>query len=321
MRETRRIVTVTLNPAVDMTVGLTRLIPGEVQRAKSAMTNAGGKGVNVAACLGDWGADVAATGVLGAENARLFADLFAEKKVTDAFIRVPGATRVNVKLTADNGETTDINLPGLSVTAENLALLESTLGALKPEYIVLAGSLPASVPSTAWADIATFWHAKGAKVLLDVSGPALAEALSRKNALPYVIKPNADELSAIAGKKLSHAEVLEKARALHAEGVALVVISLGSDGALFISDEGEIRAVPLKVNAASTVGAGDAMVAGLTAAIAEGAPLERIARLSTAFAAGKLRRIGPHLPSKEDIEKLAASVTISPVTSWLEQKN
>lgn len=321
MTETKKIVTVTLNPAVDMTVGLDRLVPGEVQRAKTAMSNAGGKGVNVAACLGDWGADVTATGILGSDNAQLFADLFAEKQVVDSFIRIPGATRVNVKLTEDNGETTDINLPGLKVSAEDLIMLESTLSTLKPDYLVLAGSLPASVESHIWADMMASWRARGTKVILDVSGPALAQALDCKSAHPTVIKPNADELSAIAGRKLTKPEILTRARELQADGIEIVVISLGSKGALFISGTEAIWALPQKVAAASTVGAGDAMVAGITAALTEHAPLERMARLSSAFAAGKLRRVGPHLPGKEEIEKLATTVSVFPVTRWLEQTN
>lgn len=310
-----RIVTVTLNPAIDLTVGLDHLTPGEVHRAHSAVSNAGGKGVNVAACLADWGADVTATGFLGAGNAHVFELLFRDKHVNDGFIRLPGETRINVKLTEPDGRTTDINLPGLALEPELLARLNDRVKALAPTLIVLSGSLPAGLSSTVWADMAGHWQRRGVRVLLDISGEPLMEALARET-LPFAVKPNRDELAAVMGAIPDDASLLKQARALHRKGIELVVVSLGSDGALFVSSEGALHAAPLKVGIVSSVGAGDAMVAGLCAGLAEEASLERLARLSTAFAAGKLRKIGPHLPPHQDIEALASAVTIAGAEDW-----
>lgn len=310
-----RIVTVTLNPAIDLTVGLDALTPGEVHRAHSALFNAGGKGVNVAACLADWGADVIATGFLGAGNASAFEALFRNKGVDDGFIRLPGETRTNVKLTEPGGRTTDINLPGLSIDPALMSRLNDRILALKPTLIVLSGSLPVGMPNTIWADLAEDWEGRGTRVLLDVSGEPLMEALGRA-ILPFAVKPNRDELAAVMGAFSDDAALLKQARALHAKGIALVVVSLGSEGAVFVSEEGALFAAPLKVGAVSSVGAGDAMVAGLCAGLAEGASLERLARLSTAFAAGKLRKVGPHLPPNQDIEALASAVTIAAAEDW-----
>jgi len=310
-----RIVTVTLNPAIDLTVGLDALAPGEVHRAYSALFNAGGKGVNVAACLADWGADVTATGFLGAGNASAFEALFRSKGVNDGFIRLPGETRTNVKLAEPGGRTTDINLPGLSIDPALLSRLNDRLLALKPTLIVLSGSLPVGMPNTIWADLAEDWEGRGTRVLLDVSGEPLTEALGRA-ILPFAVKPNRDELAAVMGPIPDDAALLKQARALHAKGIALVVVSLSSEGAVFVSEEGALFAAPLKVGAVSSVGAGDAMVAGLCAGLAEGASLERLARLSTAFAAGKLRKVGPHLPPNQDIEALASAVTVAAAEDW-----
>ena len=116
------IVTITLNPAVDLTVEVDGLVPGGVNRAERALPNAGGKGVNVAACAADWGGQITATGVLGRGNDGAFVELFKAKGITDRFIRVSGDTRTNIKI-ADTaaGETTDLNTPGLVVDAEHLA--------------------------------------------------------------------------------------------------------------------------------------------------------------------------------------------------------
>ena len=106
-----RIATVTFNPAIDQTITLDRLIPGEVHRARSVRQDAGGKGVNVASCLADWGASVSVFGLLGQDNATLFETLFEQKAIDDRFVRVGGDTRVNMKI-VDDTDTTDINMSG-----------------------------------------------------------------------------------------------------------------------------------------------------------------------------------------------------------------
>ena len=115
------IVTVTLNPAIDETITLGHLAPGQVNRAQAASFQPGGKGINVASCLADWfDVPITVTGFLGAGNAAVFDALFARKRLIDRFRRLPGETRTNIKLLHD-GETTDINVPGLSAGAEDVA--------------------------------------------------------------------------------------------------------------------------------------------------------------------------------------------------------
>ena len=152
---------------------------------------------------------------------------------------------------------------------------------------------------------------RGGGELRGSSGAQLTHAL-RADVLPKIVKPNRRELAAWADTSLdTMADVVACATALHRRGVALVVVSMGGEGALFVSDEGALVAHLPAGPLASTVGAGDAMVAGLAAGIAEGAGLERIARLSPACAVAKLGRPGPHLPDLATIDALAAQVTIS----------
>ncbi|MFD2783437.1 1-phosphofructokinase family hexose kinase [Novosphingobium pokkalii] len=138
-----RVHTLTLNPAIDETITLDALVPGQVHRARGVRQNAGGKGINVASCLADWGVPVSAHGLLGRDNAAPFEALFAAKPITDAMARVDGATRVNLKL-VDAHDTTDINLDGLAVTDETLATVLDGLAAsaVPGDMVVLAGSLP-----------------------------------------------------------------------------------------------------------------------------------------------------------------------------------
>ncbi len=127
-----RAVTVTLNPAIDQTVRLASLRPGHVHRARSSRDDAGGKGINVAACLADWGVPTAALGVLGGGNDGVFGALFSTRGMVDGCLRIPGSTRTNIKLVdEDNGETTDINLPGLALDDAALDAVSRRLGAFR----------------------------------------------------------------------------------------------------------------------------------------------------------------------------------------------
>jgi 1-phosphofructokinase len=307
----KTIVTVTLNPAIDETIVLEALTPGHVHRAVAVARHAGGKGVNVASCLADWGCvDVSATGFIGSGNAGIFEALCAAKGVRDLFVRLPGETRTNIKL-AHDGDTTDINLPGLPVTNAALGALREVIGRLAGAecIVLLGGSLPPGVPGTIYAELLAALRPTGARVLLDTSGAPLTAALGG-DVLPFCIKPNRAELEAFCGRALpGRDDVIVAAQSLRARGIALVVISLGAEGALFVGEQVLHAALPA-LRAASTVGAGDAMVAGMIAAMAENADLATTARLATAFAVGKLGQAGPNLPARDILDALAGQVTI-----------
>lgn len=307
------IVTVTLNPALDQTVVLDALKPGRVHRARSVRSDAGGKGVNVASCLADWGLKVSATGILGSDNATAFEALFARKGIDDRFAWIPGETRTNLKLLdAETGATTDINLPGLASTPGAYATVQAVLRQVAGEesLVVLAGSLPLALRPETYADLIRLLKERGARVVLDVSGDALTEALA-SDVLPDVIKPNIEELAEWAGRPLDGlAQVRDAAHALVARGIPLVVVSMGADGALFVSRDEALHAHPPGTQVASTVGAGDALVAGLVAGLHAGLPLSEVARLALAFAAGKLGLPGANLPSRGTILALVETVRI-----------
>jgi 1-phosphofructokinase len=309
-----RVITVTLNPAIDETIALDALRPGHVHRAGSPRFHAGGKGVNVAGCLADWRskAPVVATGLLGAANAAVFEALFTAKNITDAFIRIPGETRTNIKLT-HAGETTDINLPGPTVDAGSAGeIRRKILDLASAETLVLfAGSLPASIGDGIYAELTEILRARGALVLVDTSGAPLERVLKAKN-LPFCIKPNRSELEHFARRPLAtDTDIIITAQQLIASGLGLVVVSLGAEGSLYISRDQVLRAWLPAIRPASTVGAGDAMVAGIIAALCEGAALEGIAALATAFAFAKLGQPGPNLPARGIVEDLRPNVQIT----------
>ncbi len=303
--------TVCLNPAIDQTVCLDHLAPGEVHRASAVWRDPGGKAVNVASVLADWGLPVTVHGLLGAENAASFEELFARKGIADAMVRMPGATRTNIKILETGGRTTDLNLPGFAADGAAAGAVLAGLDTVE-DLVVVSGSQPDGLPPGATADLVAALAARGARVVLDVSGAPLAAALAAER-LPHAIKPNRHELETYTGRKLQGREVLRVARGLQERGIALVVVSLGTDGALFVSAEGAVQARPLALATGSTVGAGDAMVAGITAGLAEGLGLADLARQATAFAAGKLRNPGPHLPPVAEVRALAGQVELRPV--------
>ncbi|MCX8997361.1 1-phosphofructokinase [Rhizobiaceae bacterium BDR2-2] len=313
--------TVTLNPAIDQTVQLDRLVPGEVHRAASVRRNAGGKGVNVASCLADWfggRARIEALGLLGRDNAAAFEALFADKDIADVMVRVPGETRTNIKLVAA-GETTDINLPGFAAGAAALDEVRASLSAVAAgDVAVVSGSLPPGLSEETCADLVLLLRRAGAQVVLDTSGAPLTRALAASAGdMPDVVKPNRHEIEDWAGHPLvGPNDVLTAASGLHDRGVALVVVSLGADGALFCNREGALHARLPEVRGGSSVGAGDAMVAGIAAALAEGKGLEETARQGTAFAAAKLTLSGPNLPGRDEVEALMRRVMITPAADW-----
>lgn len=309
---------IALNPALDQTIEVRDLRPGEVNRAQRAQIDAGGKGINVASCLADYRAGVAITGLLGRENAAIFEQLFEEKEILNCCIYVDGMTRINTKLVDPvQGMTTDVNMPGPVLSAEQIADEISHLCSVIDElassvrWFVLAGSLPPGWPADTYARLIQRVRKHERKALLDASGIAFAEGL---RAEPHFIKPNENELSELVGRKLRTPEDIEVAvRELLASypGIECVAVSMGGDGALFFSHADALHAQALHVELISSVGAGDAMVAGLVAGQIEGLPLAECTRLATAFSAAKLSRLGPHLPAADVVRDLASSVVVS----------
>jgi len=310
-----QVCTVTLNPAIDQTVDLPALTVGAVNRASAVHFNAGGKGVNVASCLADWGLSCRVAGLLGSDNAAAFDTLLQHPQITDAFVRVPGQTRTNIKLLdRSSGDTTDVNLPGFSATAREL---DAVVTALRPHWreggiTVLAGSLPDGMAADAWRQLIRAAHEAGQTVLLDTSSTALRVALSGEGPdLPDLIKPNRDELSQWLGQPLdSIGAVIGAVHPLLTRGVQQVIVSMGSEGALFLSPNEGWQCSPPPIEIGSSVGAGDAMVAGIVSALTEGLSGEALARRATAFAAAKLQQIGPHLPTHDTVHRIAADCRV-----------
>ncbi|MBS1174774.1 MAG: fructose-phosphate kinase [Burkholderiaceae bacterium] len=306
-----KVATLTTNPAIDLTVTLANLTQGAVNRAQAMRSDAGGKGVIVAMRLADFGVPVVATGFLGADNAEIFEHTLAQKGISDAFVRVDGQTRTNVKL-IDSAQhlTTDINAVGIEPNTQAVAQLWTNIDALSADcqWFVIGGQLQASLPVTLYADIIRTVKSRGCQVIADTSGQALRHAL---DAGADIVKPNIHELSELVGRTLNDIdEVRTHARALLNQDTRMVVVSMGEQGALFVTADAQLIARPPAVMVKSTVGAGDAMVAGVLAGVLQQLPLADCARLATAFSLAAVTRLTRDLPAPTVIAQWQKEVQI-----------
>jgi 1-phosphofructokinase len=306
-----KIATITLNPALDLTARLSALEPGEVNLVEQASLRAAGKGINVAMVLKDLGCDVTVTGWLGEGNQSAFVELFERKGLQDAFVRVHGETRINVKIAETSGRVTDLNLPGLTVDQKARESLLATLDklCLDHDWFVLAGSLPKGVEPEFTRELIVRLKASGKKVIFDCSGAALRAGLE---AGPTLVKPNREELGQWAGRAIeTDADQADCAARLRGQGVEQVVISDGSRGLLWFSKEGTLRAVPPRMQVVSTVGAGDSLVAGLVYGLAQGLTKEETVRLATAASALAVSQVAVGFAGREQLSPMMERVVVT----------
>lgn len=306
-----RIVTVTLNPALDLNLTLDHLATGAVNRAREADLIAAGKGMNVARVLAALGHSVVATGLLGADNAEPFEQACRTHGLAERFVRVPGQTRTNVKVADAGGAVTEINGPGFHPPADALAHLEHTLATVLPgcDALVLAGSLPPGVPADAVASLVHQGAAAGVPVWLDTSGAALARGLS---AQPFGIKPNREELAEWLGRPPADPDLIPEAiRQCRDLGIAHGVFSLGGDGVIWCTADAVCASTPPPVPVANTVCAGDTLLAGMVhgALTWPGSP-EQALTYATALAAECVRHPGVGNPKAEDLPALVAQTRV-----------
>jgi len=305
------VLTVTVNPALDWTLEVPGLTVGAVNRAASASVRPGGKGVNVATALALAGHAVAATGFLGRDNERPFTDRFAALRISDHFVRLPGATRIGVKLVDPRADsTTDVNLPGLEPDAVAQAELKRRIEAIPCAWLAIGGSLPPGFAPATLATLIAARRASGGAVALDATGAALRAGLA---AGATVIKPNQSELEELIGRPLpEESDVILAARQLLADHPALesVLASLGAEGACLISRESAVLARPPKMRVHSTVGAGDALLAGFIAARLRALDPAESLRLATGFAIATLARAAGDPRGQRPPESLAQDVTL-----------
>jgi 1-phosphofructokinase len=318
-----RVLTVTLNPAIDMRMRFASLQLEGLNRAQGVELEPSGKGINVARALARQGFDVTAVALLGGPfgmmlEARLLEQSISSQAVQGLrLLRVPiaGETRCNVKvLDLERSAVTELNAPGPRVSEAELEDLWQTLRreVSAGDLVVLSGSLPTGAPVTTYANLIRELSSLGAKTYFDADGPALRAGLG---AQPFLIKPNRLEAETLLQMQItSPDDALEAARRFQTLGAQAVVLSLGADGALFVSDTEAVFTQPPIVQVQSTVGSGDALLSGVITAQLQGLSWPKTARYATAVAAARVSSIGLEFPEPHEIAALLERVQVSPVS-------
>lgn len=305
------IVTLTLNPAVDVTYEIKHLIPDQKVHASATRFDAGGNGINVGRALKRLGVSASNFCVLAGETGQ-FLQRLLQKHVDDPVYEwVEGETRINSTiLEQDSGNQFELSGIGPRVSEERLDLLmQKFVTQVAAGFGVVTGSVPPGVHRDIYARLIEQIQAGGGKGVLDAQGELLRRGIE---AGPFLVKPNRYELEQLAGRPLGDlvAVVAVARQQILRKGVEYVCVSLGAEGALLLNDETAFRAVPPKVEVRSTVGAGDSMVAGLLAGFASGKPLEEVLRMAVACSAGTVQQPGTELFSVAALPELERRVEI-----------
>lgn len=254
------IYTVTFSPSLDYTVRVNDFKSGALNRTASERIVPGGKGVNVSVVMKNLGVESKALGFVGGFTGAAIIGMLTEKGVSADMIECAGLSRINVKI--KSGEETEINGQGADISDENLAMLMKKLDKLgRRDYLVLAGSVPSSLPSDVYDRVLERVSGKGVLTVVDTSGELLKSALKYK---PFLVKPNNFELGELFGVKIENLDDTEKyARKLQESGALNVIVSLGGNGAFMLTGEGKtVFTEAPSGRVTDTVGAGDSLVAG-----------------------------------------------------------
>lgn len=265
------ILTVTMNPSIDMAYDLSQLKLDEVNRATSVQKTAGGKGLNVTRVIQQMGQPVIATGLLGGRFGEFISDKLAAEKIAADFTKIAGETRNSVALLHDGGKQTEVLEKGPEISSDERARFLKDFERLlaKAELVTISGSLPQGLAADFYSQLIEIAKQKKVAVLLDTSGNSLKAALASK-CPPLLIKPNAAELGDLINQKITDNDTTAVVAALKNpifDKLEWISTSLGSNGAIVKYQNKLYRAEIPKVNAVSPVGSGDASLAGLAIGI------------------------------------------------------
>ena len=302
------IYTVTLNPSIDYFIDLDEFLVGELNRIKSDRKSPGGKGINVSTVLQNVGIESVALGFVGGFTGKYLIDSLTAKNIKTDFVTVEGDTRINVKLHSD--VETEINGAGPKITSSELEqLLEKFDQMQKGDMVVLAGSIPASLPSTLYQQVTETLQDKDVKVVVDATKDLLVEVLPYQ---PFLIKPNHHELGEIFGVEIKNAEeAIPYGKKLIEMGAQHVIVSMADKGSLlFVNDEVYFANIP-KGTLVNSVGAGDSVVAGFIASYSK----EPVATEAFRFgaAAGSATAYSEGLATEEKINELISQVQVKKI--------
>ena len=305
------ILTVTLNAAIDKRYVVEEVRTGEVNRVKECVYTPGGKGLNVSKPAAIYGAEVTATGFVGGHAGHYIEDALEPFGIKSAFYHMEAESRSCINIWDEKNQLqTEFLEPGFTVTeADFERFLEHFQGlAADADVVTISGSVPKGLDGTAYQRMVKLVREAGKPVILDTSGKLLEQGIE---AAPTMIKPNLDEIRMLTGKDCTDPEeIIEAAKVLHGQGIGIVTVSLGGDGAIVVSDEGAYRARVPRIHAVNTVGCGDSMTAGFALGLSEGLSIRDTLQKASAVSAAAAMREETGFFVKEDMERLLPQIEI-----------
>lgn len=306
------ITSICLNPSFDKTVEVDALVAGEVNRIRASRTDMGGKGLNVAVVAKRLGLECRCIGIMGEEGALRLQAMIDKEGMAHDFLTVQGSVRTNTKIVSHDGKgVTELNEPGAPVDEAQLAAFFrlAQAKAADSQYMVLTGSLPPGCPVGTYRNL--MQALPQVNCVLDVGGKELELGAE---AHPFLIKPNLSEMEATLGLQLRTLRSIRDAALIFLrKGVQHVVVSMGSMGAMYVAKEKTLFAPALRVDAKSTVGAGDAMVGGLLKGLEAEGDMAKAFRYGVAAGAASVMTEGTQLIVPEDFERLLSQVKVQEV--------
>ncbi len=292
--------TVTFNPAIDYVVHTDELVVGMTNRSKSEEMYVGGKGINVSMVLAELGIRSKALGFVAGFTGRAIEDGAKEKGVETDFVHLEsGCSRINVKI--KSGEETELNGQGPKIPDKAIEKLLGKLDKLEDgDVLVLAGSIPGTLPSDIYEKILARLSERKIKTVVDATKDLLLNVLKYK---PFLIKPNNHELGEMFGVKLkTEDEIISYAKKLREMGAVNVLVSMAGDGAILVDEDGKVHKCGVcKGTVKNSVGAGDSMVAGFIAGSTKG---DYGYALKLGTATGGATAFSDELAKKEEIYEL-----------------
>ena len=305
------LITVTFNPAIDKTAEVDSLQFGALNRLRNVIMDAGGKGVNVSKTIAALGGTSICTGFLAGSSGKYIEDTLKQLNIQSDFVWVEGMTRTNLKVLDKDMELTELNEAGPVIDTKQVQELMDKLVLLCEEgsYVVLSGNVSPGVDSSIYYEMIQRIQKEKAHVVLDADGELFAQGIKAE---PSVIKPNKYELASYFGleQDVENHTIVTHAKTLLKGNTKLVAVSMGKEGSIFITADGVWQAEALSIQAHSSVGAGDAMVAAMTYALQERYPMEELMRLAVATSAGAVMTKGTQPAKREIVEELMKNVII-----------
>ena len=306
----KNIVTMTLNPAIDKSSSVAHVVAERKLYCSPPRFEPGGGGVNVSRAIKKLGGESLLLYPIGGLTGKMLQKLLDREGLNHRPFFIEGSIRESlVILEESTGRQYRFGMPGPEFQEQECEQFLTALSDVDPapDYLVASGSLPPGVPTGFYARVARVGKERGAKVIIDVSGEALEQALREG---VYLIKPNIGEFRDLIGKEIKEeSQIKAEARKMIQSGrCELLVISLGSAGALMVSEEVTERILPPTVPIVSKVGAGDSMVAGIALSLARGRSLRESVLFGVAAGTAAVMTPGTQLCRREDAERLFESM-------------